>query len=113
MYHFSVDYKLRQILNLILPYSKYIRHYSELKCSAYLETKVNADNIIELLTSCIDPVVMIDVDNVVLCCLETEVQQKDRAFLDIEKNYILGIYFNKKHVSRIKNIYSTIIFIYL
>ena len=37
------------------------------------------DNIIELLTSCIDPVVIIDVDNVVLCCLETEVQQNQHS----------------------------------
>ena len=52
---------------------------------------MNADNIFELLTSYIDPVVILDVDNAVLCCLETKLQQKgQRFFLDYQKNQILS-----------------------
>ena len=61
---------------------------------------MNADNIFELLTSYIDPVVILDVDNAVLCCLETKLQQKGQRFSRLPKNQILS---NKISLINISN----------
>ena len=58
---------------------------------------MNADNIFELLTSYIDPVVILDVDNAVLCCLETKLQQKGQRFSRLTKKSDSSFFANRNH----------------